>query len=335
MKWLAIINPHANHHTAEQVRFFQETLEKYLQADCVVTRYPEHATEIVRQNRQYEGVVAVGGDGTISEVVNGLDLDRQSLGVIPAGTGNGLAFDLGLQTVGIALKALYRPHFDHLDMVRIHYRTGQEWHERWMFSIAAVGYLAATTEKGDLPLKRFGSCCYVLAAIAQCFCQLEFAVRLRIDDGPWQDLSLTTLIVQDGQHAGPFRLFPEASLTDGRLDLLYGRHNAIGQLKDDVGILLQKEFLRQATRRQARVVEAELREPATLTIDGEVFRGVDCIRFEIVPRKLRCCTGREQAVQFSRNGFAESTKTDGALLRTTNKEEESGTGNGRVRANCD
>src|SRR5690554_422335 len=56
------------------------------------TQYPRHAEELARQvdYNTYSKVVSVGGDGTLNEVINGLDLERGVLGVIPAGSGNDL-----------------------------------------------------------------------------------------------------------------------------------------------------------------------------------------------------------------------------------------------------
>ena len=53
------------------------------------TQYPRHAEELARQvdYNTYSKVVSVGGDGTLNEVINGLDLERGVLGVIPAGSG--------------------------------------------------------------------------------------------------------------------------------------------------------------------------------------------------------------------------------------------------------
>ena len=87
---------------------------------------------------------------------------------------------------------------------------------------------------------------YAAAAVIQSFRQSEFRVRLRIDEGPFEELALTTLIVHNNQYVGQFRLFPEASLSDGRLNLLYGLLNPANQLFEDLGVLTQTYFFARA-----------------------------------------------------------------------------------------
>ena len=61
-----------------------------------VTNAPGHATLLARASAGFTGIVAIGGDGTIAEVLAGMDIAHQRLAVIPAGHGNSLARDLGL-----------------------------------------------------------------------------------------------------------------------------------------------------------------------------------------------------------------------------------------------
>lgn len=63
-----------------------------------VTGYPEHATEIARKaaKKKYRYVIAAGGDGTVNEVARALVNTDTTLGILPLGSGNGLARDLGI-----------------------------------------------------------------------------------------------------------------------------------------------------------------------------------------------------------------------------------------------
>ncbi len=291
MKWLAIINPHADHHTPEQWRHLDREVRRQLGADCVWTSYPRHASAIVRKHPSYDGFIAVGGDGTIAEVVNGLDSDRHRLGVIPAGTGNGLARDLQLRSEGDALRALRRPRFDRLDLISVHFRTRQAESQRWMVNTSALGYIAGTTELGALPFKRLGRWLNALTPLVQCCRQKEFAARLRLDDGPWQELCLTSFVIQNTPHIGQFRLFPEAHYADGMMDLLYGRLARVRQLLENAEVLTRTTVFQRSVRRQARRVEVELPRPGMLMIDGDLIFGVEAIRYEVEPQKLWCCTG--------------------------------------------
>ena len=76
MKWLAVLNPHAGHHPGDWWRSLARRVQATLDADVAWTAYPWHAAEIVRRHERYDGFLAAGGDGTVTEVVAGMDLGQ-------------------------------------------------------------------------------------------------------------------------------------------------------------------------------------------------------------------------------------------------------------------
>lgn len=96
MKILLIYNPFAGHKRATKIlpqveaKFTQQKID----FDLHLTNYPEHAREIVQESdfKQYDGLVAAGGDGTLYEVINGYYRNSSKkkipLGILPIGTGN-------------------------------------------------------------------------------------------------------------------------------------------------------------------------------------------------------------------------------------------------------
>ena len=94
--WLAIVNRHSGGIGARArlpniLRDLSDPVEK-----TVFTEYPGHAAELAMDATSYSGLAAVGGDGTLFEILKGLDRKRQRVAIIPAGRGNSLARDLGL-----------------------------------------------------------------------------------------------------------------------------------------------------------------------------------------------------------------------------------------------
>jgi diacylglycerol kinase (ATP) len=233
----------------------------------------------------------VGGDGTIYEVVNGLDLKRQYLGIIPTGTGNGLARDLHVLDISSALRSLETPRLVPLDLIKVRYHVGQSWHERYIIHTSGVGYIAEVVALGIGPLKWLRYLRYAAAACVQCCRQQAFVARMRIDDQPTRDCLLTNLVVNNTRYAGPFCLFPSASVQDGRLDLLFGRIPPFSQLLEDLGILTQTYFLEWSQRARGQTVELELSKSAPLMLDGEVIANVDAVRFQLDRGCLNCVTG--------------------------------------------
>ena len=99
-----ILNPTANHGRSLQEAADLRPLLANRLADWGATEYPGHATVLARQagEQGYDLVVAVGGDGTVHEVINGLmqvaEGTRPALGIVPLGSGNDFAHILDIPT---------------------------------------------------------------------------------------------------------------------------------------------------------------------------------------------------------------------------------------------
>ena len=106
MKILLIYNPQAGHKRAmkQLPEVEAEFIRTGIDFDLQLTDYPEHADEITRNTplKNYDGIVAAGGDGTLFEVVNGYfknpSAQKIPLGILPMGTGNAFARDLDIET---------------------------------------------------------------------------------------------------------------------------------------------------------------------------------------------------------------------------------------------
>src|SRR5665647_2901885 len=90
---LLIINPAARHgRTAELVPVIEKLLESVVPHETVITERPGHAQDLAAAAENYDVVVAVGGDGTVHEILNGLmqipEGRRPILGLLPTGSGN-------------------------------------------------------------------------------------------------------------------------------------------------------------------------------------------------------------------------------------------------------
>ena len=312
MKWLAILNPAAHNGVGlTRLRSLARALHQEFGAKCAWSAHPKHAHEIARNSQGFDGLIAVGGDGTIYEVVNGMNRQTQCLGIIPAGTGNGLAHELGVRNISSALQQLRRPRLASLDLIQTRFRVGQHWHERYVVHTSALGYLAGVVALGMGPLKCLGYLCYAVAAVIHAHRQQQFRVHLRIDDNDEQECLLTTLTVNNSRYAGPFCLFPKARLQDGRLNLLYGSNEPPDQLFEDLGFLTQTYFRERSLRREGEYVRVDLPVPMTLMLDGELIPQVDAVRFQVVKGGLHCVAGGVSGLALLEDQEVRSSPSEG------------------------
>jgi diacylglycerol kinase (ATP) len=262
-------------------------LEHDLGATVRFTEAPGHATALA-EAADCDGLAVFGGDGTVAEVVRGMDLYRQTLLVLPGGTGNGLARDLGCAMLSGALRAAARPEIRPLDVVFAAYQTPVGWRERLVVSTAAFGYGAGAVERAAGRLKRLGAVCYPAAATLEAFRAAPFEATVTLHGAPARRLVVTHIMVNNTRHAGNFAAFPGADLTDGRLVLLLARNGPVRQLAHNAAVLSRSYLYRAGWELHVRAVDVDLVLPRSLMLDGELVPGVQAARFATVPRRLRC-----------------------------------------------
>ena len=286
--WLAIVNPYAGYsHSANWRESFAERLKRELNAEVVFTQFAGHAVQLAR-GAKAEGLAVFGGDGTVAEVVNGMDLDRQRLLLLVGGTGNGLARDLGLTSLDMAFAAARENRSQSLDLIHATFRTQNQNHSRLMISTASIGYTAEVVVLANRYFKRLGSWCYPLAATLQAARQSSFPIKVSIDDNIFVERRLSNVMINNTRHAGNFSAFRQSDLTDGRAEVLMARAGFMGQFLHNLAVLSRTYFYRTATEITASSLSLSLSAPRRLMIDGELWENILEVHFEVLPGKLNC-----------------------------------------------
>ena len=217
MKWFFILNPISGKQPADVNALSQTILAHFPGAQILLTQGPAHATQLAQQAAQQgaQAVVAIGGDGTINETARGLIGTQTALGVIPRGSGNGLARELGMPLVfERALKALQHATATPCDV-------GQANGELFL-NLAGVGIEAAiawkfmehgkTGTRGKWPYFKIGA----QTVFSYQPPELEVTVN-----GQTHRIAPLTLVFANGrQYGSNFKIAPSASLTDGKLEMV-------------------------------------------------------------------------------------------------------------------
>lgn len=250
------------------------------------TEGPHDATEWARKARQagVTDVVAVGGDGTLCEVVNGLmeaEGPAPRLGVLPLGTGNSFVKDLGFENPEQAIEAIEAGRTRAVDVVRATHKTGV----MYSINLLSVGFSAEAGALTNSRFKGLGAAGYILAVLATLVRLRHPVFRVRLDEGEWDERPCVLLSFSNSRYTGgDMCMAPAADPTDGRVDVIR------------VGPLKRGRFLRTFPRifqgthvdqpdiesSTARLVQLELAEPVAVMIDGEVCMA-QLERLEVVP----------------------------------------------------
>jgi len=268
--------------------------------EILETQAPGHAITLTRGalQRGATTVVAVGGDGTVSEVVNGFfDGDRSvapgaRLAIVPHGTGSDFCRSVNLPASVPSLAAVIASGSAvPIDVMRVRY-TGPDGSIRLRYAINVVsfGLGGAVAARVDRSSKRLGGTVTFLAATLQTVLRFSpLAVRLTLDRAPVVNATIMQVAVGNGQfHGGGMRACPEARLDDGWLDVtvvgelpLWRLVRALPQLYD--GTIHAHPRVWSA---RVRRLEAASDETVSIEIDGEALGHLP-VEIDVVPRALR------------------------------------------------
>jgi len=269
-----------------------------------VTKRPNEATSSARDAslRGAELIIAVGGDGTIQEVVNGLmeagsRLNRRlQLGIINAGTGHGFAQSLGLpegfddQCAAIALGTVRR-----VDIGRAFYTNGRGQRiERYFINECQAGIGGRVVEKVQSGHKKLGGFLgFGLATLTAALSYPNRSITYSVDDGPEVEGKFLGIVAANGSvMAGGMRLAPQATVVDGRLDILFMHGQTLAERLRNFPKIYSGRHLESpkfsCLRGQSISLASE--ESVSFEADGEMFGYLPC-RIEVLPSALELRTG--------------------------------------------
>jgi diacylglycerol kinase (ATP) len=290
-RFFAIVNPAAGGgRSAELARPALARLRKSgLQVDVIASTGPGHAVLLAREayDQGYRRFLAVGGDGTAHEILNGIFAGRASvqpvaLGFLPLGTGNSFLRDFAEDGAEASMRALLGNRKRSVDLIRLRHADG----EVYSFNLLSVGFtadVAALTNRLFKPFGRLGYLLGVLVRVVQ-LRRRSFALRCD-DDKDWDERRSLFLTFSNSKYTGGTMLIaPQADPTDGLIEFV--RWGPIGRL----GLLRTLPRLYDGThiehplasRRAVRRVEFSGAAPVDVMIDGEVAT-LECRSIDILP----------------------------------------------------
>ncbi|NTU71657.1 MAG: diacylglycerol kinase family lipid kinase [Coriobacteriia bacterium] len=293
---LVIANPTARHGETERLIPVIELLLANLPHDLVVTERAGHATELAAGARDYELVVAVGGDGTVHEVLNGLmrfpEESRPALGLLPTGSGNDTRRTLGVSTdlsqAALELATGERRRFDVGVCNGIYFNNS--------FAAGLDAKVTAKAVEYKVTKGRDGLWLYLTALLNVLFTDLtSFSLDLRVD-GSSETQKVDTLIVAvtiGPTYGGGFFITPDALPDDGLFDVCMIDPLSLPEALVRLPAVVMGKHTGMKPVHMSRhtrlVIDCAQRLPAQ--IDGEVLLE-DHYEIEILPNAIECVVPR-------------------------------------------
>jgi lipid kinase YegS len=252
-----------------------------------------------------DAIIAVGGDGTVNEVLAGaLDAGpfppQGALGVLPAGTANDFARSIGFDPAAPA-DTLYAIVSRRPAPIDVGTCVADGRKVRPFLNVATGGYGSQVTAMTDPLLKRLlGSIAYLVTGISRAAEIKPIPARITAEGFAWEGAFATVAIGNGRQAGGGFVLCPEARLDDGLLDLAILPGDAVSGWGDAL-LSYGTEILEEIGRRMIRVrgerfrIESADGAEIALNLDGEP-ETARVFEFGLLPRAVRYHVGETDLV---------------------------------------
>ncbi|MDP8258677.1 MAG: diacylglycerol kinase family protein [Candidatus Aadella gelida] len=264
------------------------SLKKDLKADIHFIEKYSDISGIVRKNRSTESVICCGGDGTISEVINNIDLETQKLGVIPSGRGNGLARTLGVKNPSTALKTIKNGKIRAIDLIACEFLQNDKPSRRYAVSTIGTGRIVLGAHMANQNESKG----YLFTSIRSALNKDEFEGTISIGENAPQTLKFSNFIANNTKYIGNFYAFPKADIHDSLMDFTISRKNSFEQILETLIVLCRvhihiKKRHPDTVHGQTNRLCLKLKNPAKFMIDGEIYGPVNEINFHVFPGKLK------------------------------------------------
>ena len=287
-----IVNPYAGRWKAlKSIPAIEAALQREgMPFELVQTEAPEQGIELARQAALdgYSPVVAVGGDGTISEVMNGLvqaagDGQAGPLGIIPRGSANDLPVQLGLPLdVDGACRRLREGKERVIDVGRVN--------DRYFDNDVGVGFEPQVTIEARKIHWLRGTLIYLVAVLRALRSYEQPHMTVEWDDGRASERMLLVSVGNGNVTGGAFRLTPDAELDDGQLDFVFGTAMSRLQILRFLPLVFGGQHVHRPEVTLGRTTRLTITsdDPLAVGADGEILStDAHHLEFEIIPAKLR------------------------------------------------
>jgi diacylglycerol kinase (ATP) len=293
-RFLAIVNPAAGGGKCGRLALIalDRVRSAGIEIDVATTNRTGQATELARAAyaqgiRQF---LAIGGDGTAYEIVNGLFPEalsggRPVLGFLPLGTGNSFLKDFTSKGVEHTIAALKNGNRRACDVIRLRHSEG----DLYYLNLVSLGFPADVGELVNRRFKGWGELGYIAGVFVR-LARLEhrsFPHRLN-ESGEWDRRPALFLSFSNSKFTGgKMMIAPKADPTDKQIEYVrWGPINRLGLVK-----MLPRLFTgthiddARASRAPAHRIDLQLDGPTNVMIDGEILR-LECQSIEILPAAL-------------------------------------------------
>lgn len=298
-----ILNPMADMGNAWRVaRDLRSITEQHGGVDWSGTVYPGHAIDLAKQagDQGYDLVIAMGGDGTVHEVINGLmkvpEETRPVLGIVPVGSGNDVAHAIGVPS--IATHALTCALDGEVSSIDLALMTDEHGRTEYFDNTLGIGFGAVVTIRSHkLPIVR-GFLMYLTAVLQTIILDHNpIAMQIETDDQKWEQSVIYLVICNGPREGGGFLIAPDAKIDDGLLHYAMITNVSRAMMLRIVPEVMKGTHgrFKQVRMGSCKTFSLTANRPLYIHADGEILSGPETdlrkVSFQILPKALKVVKG--------------------------------------------
>ncbi|OGI21254.1 MAG: hypothetical protein A2287_04820 [Candidatus Melainabacteria bacterium RIFOXYA12_FULL_32_12] len=291
MKIVTIINPTSGNKDTNLLK--QELLKRFsgFEFEIWETKQSLHAVDLAKEavKKEFDIIIAAGGDGTAIEVIAGMINSKAKLGIIPYGTGNLLAANLGIPTANITrtMDIILENHTQKIDIGKIN--------GRYFAFMAGCGFDAKIiNETSREKKKKYGLLAYFFEGILQSIRPKYSSFKIKLDNKKVIKVrALTVMIANSGNIIGnKFSIAPQASLSDGLLDVIVISPKRTSDYLPILWQIITKQFDKKSSKikhYQVKEVEIKCRPNILVQADGDIIDKTP-VKIQAIPEAIEVIT---------------------------------------------
>lgn len=284
----AIINPISGVGSKRKIPKMIEQMcsGKNCSLEISFTEYPGHASELTKDalEKGASCIIAVGGDGTVNEIARAMIHSSAVLGIIPKGSGNGLARELHIpMDAKRALDLIIKGHVTTIDCCKANNRI--------FFCTCGVGFDAAVSQKFANETRR-GSLTYIKNTVEEYLSYKPEPYELLIDSQTIKEKAFLVACGNASQYGNNAFIAPHANIQDGQMDI-----TVLSPFTPlDIAPLAIQLFTKQIDRNskiktfKGKEVTIIRQHPGVMHLDGEPVMAESRIEISILPGSLHVLT---------------------------------------------
>jgi diacylglycerol kinase (ATP) len=294
-KILYVINPAGHGGAGINVweRVQSEWPDRIDPEDVHFTERQGHAREIAAAAEGYDILAAIGGDGTVGEIMTGImsqQEPRPKLAILPAGTGNDIARNLGILSFEDAVAALHGDHSRSVDLIRIDCQVEGSAAHRYAFLAANAGFSANTMIRPWMKRLLGPTGAYYLATILQIITYKAPRMTARWEEHEYTGAAWMVIVANvERTSGGSMCLAPGAHFDDGELNVsIIPFESKLREVATMLPKVPSGGHVEEPSVMYfpAKGITVESDPPAVLDIDGDIF-GMTPATFSVSPTAVQ------------------------------------------------